>query len=125
MEVKPVNQGPFAIAVNGSDHIVLSVTIGNAQIGGNVVLLDDIQIAKGEIKHFDLGLGSDLIGKTLTIFTNVLDVNPDSNRISITHFFFNGNPPVFSYPPLAKNEMEVDNNGDVLSLTAIYQFVKQ
>jgi hypothetical protein len=124
MEVKPVNQGPFDIAINESDHIVLSVTIGNAQIGGNVVLINNKQIGKGEIKHFDLGLGSDLIGDTLTIFTNVLDVNPGSNRISITHFFFNGNPTVFSFPPLAKKEMEVDNDGDVLSLNATYQFVK-
>ena len=125
MEVKSVDPGSFVIAVNEPDHIVLSVTIGNAQIGGNVVLLDNKQIGKGEIKHFDLGLGGDLIGKTLTLITNVLDVNPDSNKISITHFFFNGNPPVFSYPPLVENEMEVDNNGDVLSLNATYQFVKK
>lgn len=125
MQVKRINQGPFNVDVAESDHIVLSVTIGNAQIGGSVVRLNEQQIGKGEIKDFDIGIGSNLIGKMLTVITNVLDVNPATNKVSITHFIFNGNPPVFSYPPIADGQMDVNNDGDVLSLTATYIFSKK
>jgi len=124
MKVKKVTKGPFTIAVNETDPIVLSVTIGNAQIGGSVVRIGSKQIAKGEIHDLLLGSGAELIGEELTIITNVLDVNPASNKISITHFFFNGTPPVFSYP-FPGEDMDVDDNGDVLSLTATYTFIKK
>lgn len=124
MKVKKVKQGPFTIEVNEQDPTVLSVTIGNAQIGGSVVRIDGTQIVKGAIHNFVLGAGADLIGKQVTVITNVLDVNPASNKISITHFFFNGTPPVFSYP-FPGEDLEVDADGDVLSLTATYTFKKK
>ncbi|MFY0255467.1 hypothetical protein ACDQ55_16095 [Chitinophaga sp. 30R24] len=124
MKVKKQKKGPFTILVNETDNILLTVTIGNAQIGGNIVLLEDTQLFKGEVKNGNLGIGGDLVGKKLTVTTNVLDVNPDSNKVSITHFFYNGQPPVFSYPAVGE-EMEVDNDGDIYSLTATYVFNKK
>jgi hypothetical protein len=125
MKIKKVKQGPFDIGVREDDNIVLSVTIGNAQIGGNLVKLGTEQLQKGEIKNLDLGQGKDLVGKKLTVVTNVLDVNPSSNKVSVTHLFINGTPTVFNYPPLAFNDMEVDEDGDILSLTATYSFSKK
>lgn len=124
MKVKKVKKGPFTIEVNEQDPIVLSVTIGNAQIGGNVVRVGSTQIAKGAIQNLVLGTGADLIGKELTVISNVLDVNPSSNKIAITHFYFNGTPPVFPYP-FPGEDLEVDADGDVLSLTATYTFKKK
>jgi hypothetical protein len=52
----------------------------------------------------------------------VLDVNPSSNRISITHYFQNGTPTVFQYPEPG-DDPGVDKDGDIYSLVAKYKFI--
>ena len=117
MAVKQVQKDPSNVTVKDTDQLSLTVTIGNAQIGGNLVLLDGIQAGKGDITGLPLGNGSSLKGKTLKVITNVLDVNPNTNKVSITHIFTNGTPPDYV------NNDSVDNDGDIYSLTAQYNFI--
>ena len=123
MAIKPVDKGPYDISVDDALPVILSITIGNAQLGGNVLELNGKVIGKGSIKDFPVGLGKDLKGKSLKITTNVLDVNPSSNRISITHaFYLTRAIDIFQYPE-AGDDPGVDNDGDVYSLVAKYNFI--
>ncbi len=116
MNIKNVTRPQVNLKANAGSTVVLSITIGNGQIGGNVVSLNGQPLAKGTISNLSLGLGSALAGKVLTIVTNVLDVNPATNKIAITHFFYNAEPAV-------QTQLDtVDEDGDVYSLTATYQF---
>lgn len=121
MKVKKITKGPFNISVPADAQVALTSGIGNAQIGGNVLKDGTTIITKGEIKNKSLGTGAELDGRTLKLITNVLDVNPDSNKISITHFFYNGQPAVFEYPQ-KDDPAGVDTDGDVYSLTVTYKF---
>src|SRR5436305_14664851 len=109
MAVKQVQKGPSAVTVKDSEQASLTVIVGNAQIGGNLVKLDGIQIGKGDITALPLGSGSTLKGKTLTVITNVLDVNVETNKVSITHSFGGTTQPDFVY-----NDT-VDNDGHIYS----------
>ncbi len=118
MAVKKVTKTDITVKVNLESAILLTVTIGNAQIGGNVIRWKNNPniLAKGEIKNLNLGLGMDLKGKTLKITTNVLDVNEATNGIVINHYFYNENPSLFTY------ENRVQNDGDIFQLIAEYTF---
>lgn len=106
------------VKVNLDTTVLLTVTIGNAQIGGNVVRWKSNPniLAKGEIKNLNLGLGVDIRGKILKVTTNVLDVNEVTNGIVIVHYFHNGNPSSFTY------EDRVEKDGDILQLVTEYTF---
>ena len=90
MAVKKVIKTDIPVKVTVDASIFLTITVGNAQIGGNVVRWKNSPtiLAKGEITNLNLGLGMDIRGRTLKITTNVLDVNPMTNGIVINHFFF-------------------------------------
>jgi hypothetical protein len=118
MAVKKVIKTDISVKVNLDTPILLTITIGNAQIGGNVVRWKNSQtiLAKGEIKNLNLGLGVDIRGKTLKVTTNVLDVNEATNGIVINHYFYNGSPSLFTY------EDRVEKDGDILQLITEYTF---
>ncbi len=99
------------LKVSRNENIMLTVTIGNAQIGASVMRLKGSSevIAKGEIENLDLGMGSDLVGKTLKITTNILDMNDQTNGIVVTYYFHNCTPPVVVF------DDTVDNDGDIFS----------
>lgn len=88
MAIKKRNE-TFDIKVSQADEVFLTITIGNAQIGGNVVRFKGSSkvIAKGEVENLDLGKSEDLVGKTIRITTNILDVNEQTNGIVVTYFF--------------------------------------
>lgn len=118
MAVKKVTKTDISVKVNLETTVFLTVTIGNAQIGGNVVRWKNNPnvLAKGEIKNLKLGLGIDIKGKILKVTTNVLDVNAVSNGIVIVHYFHNGNPAPFTY------DDRVEKDGDILQLITEYTF---
>jgi len=92
--------------------VYLTITIGNAQIGGNVVRWKGSTeiLGKGEISNLNLGKGSDVKGKTLEIITNILDVNSSTNGVVATYYFHN-----VSDPTLTLNDT-VNSHGDVCSI---------
>src|SRR5436190_2057144 len=113
MAIKQVQKGPSPVTAGDTQQLTLTITVGDPQIGGNVVQLNGVPIAKGEIAGLPIGTGSTLRGKMMTIYTNVLDVNANSNNISITHQFDGAATPTFLYKDI------VDSDGDIYSLTAV------
>lgn len=64
----------------------LSVTIGNGNVGGTAIMLDGRLVQASEnIKNFVLGKGKDLRGKEIACTTTVQDMNPNTNRTSVTY----------------------------------------
>ncbi len=117
MAVKEVTVGTKNIQVKPEANVHLTITIGNAQIGGSIVKDETGHIiAKGEKIDIALGNGTELNKKTYTIITNVLDVNKSTNGIVVTHYFHNGEPSTFTHTG------KVDDDGDIYSLTTTYKF---
>ena len=110
---------PLANVAAADDAIVyLTVITGNAQIGGSLVKFSDESndLIKGDVKNLKLGTGSDLRGRTLEVTTNVLDVNPGTNNIVITHRFEGATPREIV------NSDSVDSDGDIFSFVTSYLF---
>jgi hypothetical protein len=107
-----------ALSVIKKQNILLTITIGNAQIGGNVVRFKNASgiLGKGEIQNLDLGLGSDLIGKTLKVTTNILDVNDQTNGVVVTYFFHNCDPAATMFHDTVKDD------GDIFSFIVEFNF---
>ncbi|WP_298119098.1 hypothetical protein [Flavobacterium sp.] len=112
MKIKTRKETFNSQVVNQNSDVYLTITIGNAQIGGNIIKWKDSSniLAKGEISNLNLGKGSTIIGKTLEIFTNILDVNPMTNGVVATYYFHNANAPSVTF------DDTVNNHGDVFSL---------
>lgn len=93
MEVKEYELTPNPRNVNAfapDDEIYLSIKIGNGQIGGNKVTAENKLLAKGNLtQKTHIGNGQTLQGKTVTVETNVLDVNGFTNRCVITTAIYN------------------------------------
>jgi hypothetical protein len=70
--------------------VTLQVLIGNAQIGGSVVTLDDTQVGTGSIDELSLGLGSALVGKHLSVVTTVQVIGPASRETSVRYVLSGG-----------------------------------
>jgi hypothetical protein len=100
------------------ETVFITITIGNAQIGGNVLKYKGSNnvIAKGEITNFNLGFGGELKGRTLRVITNILDVNPQTNGVIVTYYFHACTPPVTFFHDI------VNNDGDIFSFTVEFNF---
>jgi hypothetical protein len=112
MEIKEKKVSIDRSIADPNADVYLTITIGNAQIGGNVVRWKgspDI-LGKGEISNLNLGKGSDAKGKTLEIITNILDVNPSTNGVVATYYFHNVTDPTLTI------DDTVNNHGDVCSI---------
>jgi hypothetical protein len=69
-----------------SGPIKLSVTIGDAQVGGSVVFIDGKKLKQsGAIVDLPLGNAAALVGKAVVVRTLVSDINPKSNHTSVTY----------------------------------------
>jgi len=88
MEINEIILKPYPRELNINDEcedMYLTIKIGNGQIGGSKVILDDKIIAKGNLEEPTfIGNIETLNEKTLEIETNVLDVNTFINRCVIT-----------------------------------------
>lgn len=118
MSIKKREEPTVELHVKPSDDVRLSIEVGNAQIGGSILRFHDGKeiIAKGAINDVMIGDGAHLMGKTLQVTTNVLDSNPDSNKISIRHIYKHCDPSSYTYTD------ELDCSGEVLSLVTSYSF---
>ena len=76
---------------SGRAPLQLSVTIGDGQVGGTNVDLDDVNVGSGEINGLPIGKsGDNLALKRLNCVTTVKDVNPATNRTSVTYTLSGG-----------------------------------
>lgn len=112
MKIKTRKEAISSLVTDQNENVYLTITIGNAQIGGSVVRWKGSSeiIGKGEISALNLGKGSSVKGKTLAIMTNVLDVNLATNGIVINYYFQNASDASVTFSDT------VDNHGDVFSL---------
>lgn len=119
MPVTKRTEGLKTIKVNPEETTSLTIIIGNAQIGSSTVKIKYSSeiLGKGEINNLVIGKGKDLSGKILRIATRVLDANPATNKVIITHHFDNGDPADFLY------EDEIADGHDVFTLLVDYSFV--
>lgn len=117
MKVKKRTESVKMVA-DGTDTVILTITIGNAQIGGSVVKNKTTStiIGKGEIQNLTLGTKAELKGKTITVTTNILDANEQTNGVVVTYFFHACQPPVTTF-----ND-KVDNDGDIFSFIVDFNF---
>ncbi len=96
----------------GNGEVLLTVVIGEKQLGASLARLDGKVLAQGAIKKVKVGKGPGLAGSKLTMKTVVTDINDMTNRTSITIVLAGGTAPASH--TLA---IEVDENGD----SAIYR----
>ena len=118
MEVKTRKEKFDRNVSNQNLDVLLTITIGNAQIGGSIIKWKDETniLKKGKISNLNLGKGSEIIGKTLEVITNILDVNTQTNGIVTTNYFHNTNE-------LGKSFFDsVDNHGDAFSFEQEVKF---
>ena len=75
------------ISVQSNQEILLSIVVGDAQIGSSYVQLEGDKDKKGEgqISNLALGTGEEVRGKTLAVKSVVTDVNDATNSTSITY----------------------------------------
>lgn len=73
-----------------ADKVYLTIIIGEKQIGSSLVKLNNEILQMGDIKNLEIGLGSDIAGKTLITKTVVTDVNDQTNRTSVSYFLKGG-----------------------------------
>lgn len=91
IDVKNIPLKRFDCHVDPDADIRLSIVIGNGQVGRSRIVNSGGQlIAKGKIVNLPIGKGSELIGKEISVFTNVLDVNQEDeeNLVMVSHTFF-------------------------------------
>ncbi len=122
MEIKPKKLPDQLLTVMKTKNVLVTVVIGNAQIGSSRLKFEEETdaVATGKIKNQSVGTGRDLPGKKLNIITRVLDSNPRNNKISIKHIFhYEDGREIFI---LDETDNEVDNNMDIFSLEVSYQF---
>lgn len=93
MEIKDYQLEPsprIVKAKSPEDEIYLTIKIGNGQIGGNNILFEGKQIAKGSLENpRHLGSAESFSNSEIEVETNVLDVNTFTNNCVITTTFFN------------------------------------
>ncbi len=78
--------GTRIYSVGGKSPVFLSVTIGDLQAGGSSVLWEGEIIAEGEITMVRIGKpGEWLQHKSVRVTTKVRDINPSTNRTSVTY----------------------------------------
>jgi hypothetical protein len=88
--------------------VVLSIEIGDQQLGSSVVRLDGKVVGgPGEVTDLALGCGAQLAGRDLAVKTLVADVNENTNRTSVTYVLSGGVP----HEPFIVRQ-QVPNNGD-------------
>jgi hypothetical protein len=73
-------------ADQGEKPATLTVTIGDVQAGGTAVMVDgQVVHASDNVKNLVLGKSKELRGKEVACTTTVQDINPNSNRTSVTY----------------------------------------
>jgi hypothetical protein len=74
-----------SVPVADDEEVLLSIVVGDAQLGASRVLLGTTQVGLGQIADLSLGLGSAVRGQTIKIKSVVTDVNDATNHTSITY----------------------------------------
>lgn len=88
-KIKNLEPNPRKVLKKGTS-VYIKVPIGNGQSGGTAVVINDAIVLKGKLDDYSLlGTVEDLVGKTINVITNVVDINSMTNKCVITTAFIN------------------------------------
>lgn len=104
-------------SVTDTASVILSITIGNAQIGGSAVKNGTTVIATGQISNLNLGTGQSLKNASVLAVTTVSDINQNTNNLVVT-YDVTGGPQPYSESRM----LTVDNNGDAGRFVLVLNF---
>ena len=106
------------ISVGPNKMVSLTIFAGNTHIASSTVKFKGSSeiIDEGEITDCQIGKGSELVGKTLKVFSRVVKQGP-SAKISLTHQFKNTTPAKFQF-----NDDEFDPGNLFFTYTTEYTF---
>lgn len=76
------------------NHVRLTVRFGDAQLGTSRVTLDEELVLVGDVEKLDLGDGSDLRGRHLSVVSTISDVNAESDRLLASYELSGGLEPL-------------------------------
>lgn len=84
-------ENDFDFKVTDAD-VILTVTIGEGQLGTSFVFREGVLLVKGGvvIGSLNLGAGSDLAGKEVTVDSIVNDISTHTNRMTVRYVVENG-----------------------------------
>ena len=104
-------------------NVDLTLNIGEGQRGRSLVMLDFTVLPfsmddDGNIASLQVGEGQSLVGKRLRVFSTVSDVNPSTNRTSITYRLNGG-----AVPLVCTLDFTVSQPGDKAEFVASFNFV--
>lgn len=105
-------------AVGTAASIRISAVIGDGQLGDSAVWVDTTLLTTGDINHFDVGSAAQLRGHALKFRSIASDLNPMTNRTSVTYFLSGGTTD--DEYTLTK---QVVNDGDSVVYEATFQLV--
>jgi hypothetical protein len=96
--IDPRREVPMPSTLTGAYRVAdgdvrLRIVVGNGQFGWSTVLLGSQRIAEG--RHVDalLGSGPELRGRVLLVTTDVRDVQPGTDHVSVAYRFTGGRQP--------------------------------
>ncbi|HVX40235.1 MAG TPA: hypothetical protein VHB25_11730 [Gemmatimonadaceae bacterium] len=99
--------------------VMLSIAIGDGQIGGSALSLDGTAIGpQGTITNLKIGNGPALVAKKLSAKTLVAPVNDDTSFTSVTYTLTGG----ATHPPFTFSH-ELQNPGDGVQYVMTINFV--
>lgn len=102
-----------------STDVLVTVIIGEQQLGTSIARLDGKVLKEGAIKKLRVGKGPALVGAKLTIKSVVTDSNDMTNRTSTTINLEGG-----AVPAEHTLTVDVDDNGDSAIYRTEVEFVK-
>ncbi|MFC2142000.1 hypothetical protein ACFLR7_03600 [Acidobacteriota bacterium] len=102
------------------DDVYVTVVIGDGNVGNSTVKLDGTLLQMGEIDHLKVGDGPELIGKVLSIRTRNTHTNNQTDWTSTSYFLEGGQE-----EKADTLKEQVENPGDTILYTAIYEFVEE
>lgn len=76
---------PYDIFNQRDTPVELTVTIGNGQLASTLIKINNDKLGDFNNSFSEsLGKSSDLVRKTVNLFTTIHDINPDTNKVTMT-----------------------------------------
>ncbi|WP_293311072.1 hypothetical protein [Pedobacter sp. UBA5917] len=108
--------------VKGTDSYFLNVVIGNGQTGTTTFKnFNNVQFSP-DVLNAPVGKGSSIKGKSSTVVSVVIDVNPDTDNLIVTYYLTNApktGEELKNLIPIGISSMTVQTNSTGIFLTTL------
>ena len=102
-------------ALPPANRLILTVTVGDAQMGTSAVWINEVLHSKGDFNATAIGTGAALAGKQIRVKTLVTDINSFTNKMDVTYTLEGGTAPFEHTIPF-----EVESEGDSAVFRAVF-----